>query len=284
MLRTEHVYGATVGRYGNRIKDGRFSLNGTTYTVPGNDKGNALHGGDEGFDRAVWEGRIVAGGVEFRHVSVDGDQGFPGNLEVTVRYVLENDALRLEYSSTSDQDTVVNLTNHAYFNLAGEGTILGHEVMIPAASYTPTDARLIPTGELAAVDGTPFDFLRATVVGERIEADDVQLKRAGGYDHNWVLGQGAGEMTLAAVVREPGSGRTLTVETTEPGMQFYSGNFLDGSVKAWGSAGVYGRRTGFCLETQHFPDSPNHPGFPTTELKAGETLRSTTVLQFGVAE
>jgi UDPglucose--hexose-1-phosphate uridylyltransferase len=221
--------GAIVGRYGNRIKDGRFTLDGVTFQVPCNDKGNALHGGEEGFDRVVWQGTTVPGGVEFRMISPDGDQGFPGMLTLTVRYTLAGDTLRLDYTATSDKDTVVNVTNHAYFNLAGVGTVMGHRMRIPAASFTPTDAGLIPTGGLQLVDGSPFDFRESTRIGERIDADDEQLRRAGGYDHNWVLGQEAGALTLAAQVLESVSGRVLTVETTEPCVQFYSGNFLDGT-------------------------------------------------------
>jgi aldose 1-epimerase len=275
--------GAIVGRYGNRLAGGRFTLNGTTYEVPANDNGNSLHGGAEGFDRALWAGEIVDGGVEMTLVSPDGDQGFPGALTLVARYTLEGGALAIDYTATTDRDTVVNVTNHAYFNLAGEssGTILEHEIMIPAASYTPTDANLIPTGELAPVEGTPFDFRQAKAVGERIEADDVQLQRAGGYDHNWVLGDGSGEMKPAATLREPASGRVLTVETTEPGIQFYSGNFLNGAL-ANRQGGTYARRTGLCLETQHFPDSPNQPQFPSTVLKAGATMNSRTVFTFSV--
>ena len=275
--------GAIVGRFGNRIAEGRFSLNGQSYQVPGNDNGNALHGGDEGFDRKVWAGRVVEGGVEFTLVSPDGDQGFPGTLTLVVTYTLAGSELRIEFTATTDQDTMVNVTNHAYFNLAGEssGSILGQEMLIPAASFIPTDAKLIPTGELALVEGTPFDFRVSMVIGKRIEAEDVQLQRAGGYDHTWVLGGAAGEMKLAAQVRDRASGRMLTVETTEPGVQFYSGNFLDGALQSR-AGGVYARRTGLCLETQHFPDSPNQKQFPTTVLKAGETMRSTTVFRFEV--
>jgi aldose 1-epimerase len=275
--------GAIVGRYGNRIAQGRFSLGNETYQVPANDNGNALHGGPEGFDRGVWQGRIVDEGVEMSMLSPDGDQGFPGALRVIVRYTLQGGALAMDYTASTDKDTVVNLTNHAYFNLAGEssGSILEHEVMIPAASYTPTDANLIPTGELAPVEGTPFDFRHATVIGDRVDADHVQLQLAGGYDHNWVLGGADGAMKLAAQVRDRASGRVLTVETTEPGIQFYSGNFLKGTL-ANRTGGTYARRTGFCLETQHFPDSPNHPEFPTTVLKAGTTMQSRTVFSFSV--
>ena len=275
--------GAIVGRFGNRIAEGRFTLNGQTYTIPANDSGNALHGGVEGFDRRVWAGRTVEGGVEMTLVSPDGDQGFPGTLTVVATYTLTDGDLRIDYSATTDKDTVVNVTNHAYFNLAGasSGTILGQEMMIPAASYTPTNAKLIPTGELAPVEGTPFDFREPAVIGARIDVEDEQLKRAGGYDHNWVLGSTVGDLMLAARLRDPASGRVLTVETTEPGVQFYSGNFLNGSLKS-PAGGVYARRTGLCLETQHFPDSPNQSGFPSTVLTAGETMRSTTIFRFGV--
>jgi aldose 1-epimerase len=276
--------GAVVGRFGNRLHDGRFALAGERYQVPQNNGANALHGGPEGFDRKLWTATMTADGVAFTLVSPDGDMGFPGALTLTVTYTLEPDALRVEYAATTDKTTVVNVTNHAYFNLAGEssGTILDHEIMLTAEHYTPVDAGLIPTGELALVAGTPFDFRASTRIGERIDANDVQLERAGGYDHNWAMGA-AGELKLAARLTEPRSGRVLTVETTEPGIQFYSGNFIDGTMKNR-QGGIYMRRAGLCLETQHYPDSPNQPQFPSTELKPGETMRSMTIFRFSTVD
>ncbi len=275
--------GAIVGRYGNRIAHGKFTLDGKTYQIPLNNGPNALHGGPKGFDEYVWQAKEVPGGVEFTHVSPDGDMGFPGTLTVTVRYTLKGSTLRVDYTATTDKATVVNLTNHAYFNLHGDdaGNILDQKMEINADRFTPTDAGLIPTGELAPVAGTPLDFRKPEVIGARIDADFEPLKLAGGYDHNWVLNGKPGTLHLAAIASDPVSGRKLTVETTEPGVQFYAGNFLDGSFT--GRHGVkYQKRTGFCLETQHFPESPNHPSFPSTELKPGETMRSTTTFTFGV--
>jgi aldose 1-epimerase len=274
-------FGAIVGRYGNRIAHGSFVIDGKTYQVPTNNNGNSLHGGTVGFDRLVWQGKIAGDGVEMTLVSKDGDQGFPGTLTVHVRYSLHHNALRIDYSISTDKATVVNLTNHSYFNLGGEGsgTILQEEMMIPADKYTPVDAELIPTGVLASVEGTPFDFRKATVIGARINDNNEQLKIAGGYDHNWVLRGSDRETKTAGRAYDPQSGRVLTVTTTEPGVQFYSGNFLDGSLH--GKSGVaYVKNSGLCLETQHFPDSPNHPAFPTTELKPGETRHSTTTFTF----
>ena len=274
--------GSVVGRYGNRIAGGTFSLGGQTYHVPTNDHGyNSLHGGTKGFDRMVWTGKKLANGVEFTLVSPDGDMGFPGALTVHVRYTLAGHALHIHYAATTTKPTVLNLTNHTYFNLSGEGngTILNEVATIPADRYTPVDAKLIPTGDLAPVEGTPFDFRKPTAIGARIGDDNEQLKIAGGYDHNWVL-NGSG-MKEAAMVMDPATGRTLTVTTTEPGVQFYTGNFLDGSLTGVGGQ-PYVKNGGFCLETQHFPDSPNHPAFPTTELKPGQSLHSETVFTFGV--
>ena len=273
--------GAIVGRYGNRIALGKFTLDGKTYQVPVNNGPNSLHGGTVGFDKHVWKAREVAEGVELTLVSPDGDQGYPGTLTAHVRYTLHHNALRIDYSITTDQATVVNLTNHAYFNLGGEGsgTILNEEIMIPADKYTPVDAGLIPTGELASVEGTPMDFRKSTVIGKRINDNFEQLKIAGGYDHNWVLRGANGEVKTAARVYDPAGGRVMTVTTTEPGVQFYTGNFLDGSFKG-PSGGAYVKNGGLCLETQHFPDSPNHPSFPTTELKPGETRHSMTTFTF----
>jgi aldose 1-epimerase len=273
--------GAVVGRFGNRIANGRFALDGETFQVPLNDGENALHGGPVGFDRKLWLAEESDAAVSFTLVSSDGEMGFPGTLTLSVRYSLAGGALRLDYTATTDKATVVNVTNHAYFNLAGEAstTILEHELTIPAERFTPVNANLIPTGELKPVEGTAFDFRQATLIGERIDADDVQLQRAKGYDHNWVFGS-KGAMKLAARLKDAGSGRVLTVETTEPGMQFYAGNFLDGSVPTRDGAGAVGFRSGLCLETQGYPDAPNHPQFPPTTLRLGETMRSTTVFTF----
>ena len=274
-------FGAIVGRYGNRIAHGQFTIEGKTYHIPKNNGENSLHGGTVGFDQLVWKAREVAEGIEMTLVSPDDDQGFPGTLTVHVRYSLHHNALRIDYSMTTDKATVVNLTNHAYFNLGGigSGTILNEEMMIAAEKYTPVDAGLIPTGVLAPLDGTPFDFRKPTVIGARIHDNNEQLKIAGGYDHNWVLRGSNGEIKTAAKVHDPATGRVLTVTTTEPGVQFYSGNFLDGSFKGPGGV-VYSKNTGLCLETQHFPDSPNHPSFPTTLLKPGETRHSMTTFTF----
>jgi aldose 1-epimerase len=275
-------FGAIVGRYGNRIAHGSFKLDGKTYQIPKNDHGiNSLHGGTVGFDQLVWQGRAIPDGVEMTLVSKEGDQGFPGTLTAHVRYTLHHNALRIDYSMSTDKDTVVNLTNHSYFNLSGEGngTILHDELTIPADKYTPVDAGLIPTGELAPVEGTPFDFRKPHVIGSRINDNNEQLKRAGGYDFNWVLRGPNGETKTAARVYDPVSGRVLTVTTTEPGVQFYTGNFLDGTLR--GKRGkLYVKNGALCLETQHFPDSPNHPSFPSTELKPGTPRHSTTTFTF----
>ena len=272
-------FGAVVGRYGNRIANGAFTIDGHEYHVPINNNGQSLHGGIVGFDRLVWQAHAVNGGVEMTLVSKDGDQGYPGTLTAHVRYSLVHNALRIDYSVSTDKATVVNLTNHSYFNLSGDGTILNDEVTLPADHYTPVTKVLIPTGELPSVEGTPFDFRKSTAIGARIGADNEQLKIAGGYDHNWVLRGKNGETKTAARVYDPASGRVLTVTTTEPGVQFYTGNFLDGTK--YGKAGEsHAKNTGFCLETQHYPDSPNHPAFPTTLLKPGETRHSTTTFTF----
>jgi len=276
-------FGAIVGRYGNRIAKGTFMIEGDLYHVPLNNKGNALHGGPGGFSTKVWTGHALPDGVEMVLVSPDGGMGFPDKLDLHVRYTLDGKSLHVVYTAPTTKPTVVNVTSHSYFNLSGEGkgTILDEVAMINADRYTPTDPGLIPTGELAPVEGTPFDFRKPTAIGARIGANDLQLKQGGGYDHNFVLSfKGAG-LHLAAVVYDPASGRTLTVTTTEPGVQFYTGNSLDGTLK--GKSGVlYGKNTGFCLETQHFPDSPNEPRFPSTMLFPGGTLHSETVFTFGV--
>ena len=272
-------FGAVVGRYGNRIAKGQFKLDGHQYTLAKNDNGiNHLHGGTKGFDKAVWTPRIDGEALELTYLSKDGEEGYPGNLKATVRYSLTDSGLRLDYTATTDKDTVANITNHSYFNLAGAGDILKHEVSIAAARYTPVDSNLIPTGELRSVAGTPFDFRTPHAIGERIGGSDEQLKFGKGYDHNWVLDH-SGALTTAARVHDPSSGRMLEVLTTQPGLQFYTGNFLDGTAKGKGGK-VYQFRNAFCMETQHFPDSPNHPKFPTTELKPGQTFHSTTEFRF----
>ncbi|MGA8861370.1 MAG: aldose epimerase family protein [Candidatus Sulfotelmatobacter sp.] len=280
VVQTAH-FGGIIGRYANRIAHGTFQLDGQTYSIPKNDGDNALHGGIRGFDKVVWTAKEITDGIELTYVSKDGDQGFPGTLATTVRYTLSGSALRIDYSATTDKDTVLNLTNHSYFNLAGQGNgdILRHVVKIDASRFTPVDATLIPTGELKPVEGTPFDFRTPHVVGERIDADDAQLRLGHGYDHNFVLDHPAGQLAEAAEVYEPTTGRILRVSTTEPGLQFYTGNHLDGSIT--GKDGrVYKARFALCLETQHFPDSPNHPSFPSTELKPGQRFHSVTVFEF----
>jgi aldose 1-epimerase len=273
--------GALIGRYANRIAGGTFSLNGKSYHVPKNDGDNALHGGINGFNKKVWTGKEIPDGVELTYVSPNGEEGFPGVLTTVVRYTLKGNELRIDYSATTDADTVLNLTSHGYFNLKGQGNgdILGTEMKINAHRYTPVDKNLIPTGDLAPVGGTPFDFLTATPISKRINDNNEQLKLARGYDQNWVLDGDGKKVALAAEAYEPTSGRVLEVLTDQPGIQFYTGNFLDGSVT--GTDGkVYKQRYAFCLETQHFPDSPNHPKFPTAELKPGQTFKSTTIYRF----
>jgi aldose 1-epimerase len=283
----QHPYfGAIVGRYGNRIAKGRFTLNGKTYTLAVNNGPNSLHGGLKGFDKQVWQARPLASAdgqaLELTYISKDGEEGYPGTLQTKVIYTLTPaSVLRIQYEATTDKDTVLNITNHSYFNLAGQanGDILRHQMLIDADKFTPVDATLIPTGEIRPVEGTPFDFRKATPIGARIDAKDQQIASGGGYDHNFVLNGQAGTLRRAARVVEPTSGRVLEVFTTEPGVQFYTGNFLDGSLKGKGGR-AYPRRSGFCLETQHFPDSPNHPEFPSTVLRAGNTYRSTTEFRF----
>ena len=273
-------FGAIIGRYGNRIGGGRFSLGGKEYLLAKNNGANHLHGGVRGFDKRVWSAKQLSPqSLELSYLSKDGEEGYPGNLSATVTYALTDaHELRIEYSATTDKETVVNLTNHSYFNLAGEGDILGHQVLIHADRFTPVDKGLIPTGELKSVAGTPFDFQTAKTVGERIEQNDQQLIFGQGYDHNWVLNRTGPGLETAAKVTDPKSGRVMEVLTTEPGLQFYTGNFLDGTLK--GKGRVYTRRSAFCMETQHFPDSPNKPAFPSTVLKPGDTYRTTTVYRF----
>jgi len=277
--------GAIVGRYANRIANGTFTLDGKTYTLPKNDGPNTLHGGTtRTFDKVVWEAEPLKGknGVAFSYLSKDGEEGFPGNLKVKVTYTLtDSNELVIDYEATTDKATPINVSQHSYFNLAGQGTgdILDHEVMINADRFTPVDKNLIPTGELRPVKGTPMDFTTATKIGARIDDNYEQLQLGHGYDHNYVLNRKGAGMQLAARVYEPTSGRVLEVSTTQPAVQFYSGNFLDGTVTGKEDR-VYKRRYGFCLETQHFPDSPNHPNFPSTILKPGETFHQKTAFKF----
>ncbi len=282
--RGKSYFGAVVGRYANRIAKAKFTLDGKEYTLAANNGPNTLHGGLKGFDKVVWDARQDSEGVEFTYTSKDSEEGYPGNLTVRVRYALNNaNELSIRYSAETDKATVLNLSNHSYFNLEGQGKgdILGHELMINAEGFTPVDADLIPTGEIRKTAGTPFDFASPHKIGERVNDTSYdQIRYGKGYDHNFVLNGETGKMKLAARVYAPTSGRTLEVNTTEPGVQFYCGNFLDGSEKGKGS--VYQHRYGFCLETQHFPDSPNQPSFPTTVLKPGEKFRSQTIFSFGI--
>ncbi len=287
-LKDSPYFGALVGRYGNRIARGKFTLDGREYTLATNNYPNALHGGLKGFDKVVWTASVLTTpegpGLKLQYVSKDGEEGYPGTLSVTAVYQLtEDNSLRLDFTATTDKDTVVNLTHHGYFNLAGKGDILGHGVMIPASRFTPVDSTLIPTGELRPVEGTPFDFRQPTAIGARIGQDDPQLKFGNGYDMNWVVDKAPGQLGLMARVTEPTSGRVMEVISTEPGLQFYTGNFLDGSNQGKGGW-VYQFRNGFCMEPQHFPDSPNHPNFPSVVLRPGEVYHNTIIYHFSVQQ
>ena len=277
-------FGAVVGRYANRIAKARFTLDGQTFTLAANNGPNHLHGGPKGFDSVVWRGEALPNGIAFTYVSADGEEGYPGRLSVRVTYTLtDRDELAVDYQATTDKPTVINLSQHTYFNLAGQAArdVLDHQLQLDADRYTPVDATLIPTGELAPVDGTPFDFRQPATIGSRIDAPHPQIQTGRGYDHNFVVNGQNGQLRHAARVVEPSTGRTLDVATTEPGVQFYSANFLDGSIT--GKQGrAYRKRFGFCLETQHFPDAPNQPAFPSTVLRPGETFTSRTVFTFGV--
>ncbi len=284
-------FGTLVGRYGNRIANGRFALDGQSFTLAKNNGPNLLHGGNKGWDKAVWIPaepfqNATGVGITLSHTSPDGDEGYPGSVKAVVTYTLtESNELVIDYEAVTDKPTVINLTQHSYFNLAGARApdVLGHELMLNADGYTPVDAGLIPLGPIAPVAGTPFDFRTPTAIGARINDTHEQIARGRGYDHNFVLNRTGEGLSLAARVVEPTTGRTLTVSTTEPGVQFYTGNFLDGTLT--GKSGrVYGRRAGLCLETQHYPDSPNQPAFPSTVLRPGQTYRSKTVFAFGTVK
>jgi aldose 1-epimerase len=281
-------FGALIGRYGNRIGKAQFTLDGKVYKLAANDGPNTLHGGKIGFDKVLWTAADLtskeAASLELRYTSKDMEEGFPGELVSIVTYTLTGqNELKLEYKATTNRATVLNLTNHTYWNLAGagEGDILGHHLMIAASKFTPVDKTLIPTGEIKSLDGSPLDFRNSTAIGERIDKDDPQLKFGKGYDHNFCIDAADGTLKRCALVNDPASGRSMEVQTTQPGVQFYTGNFLDGTLKGKGSK-VYGRRSALCLETQHYPDSPNKPNFPTTELKPGEEYKYTTVYKFSV--
>ena len=272
-VRNPRYFGALIGRHANRIAGGKFSLNGIAYQLPQNDGANHLHGGFRGFDKRDWTVREDGNTLHLEYFSKDGEEGYPGNVTALVDYTLLDNELRVDYRATTDRDTIVNLTNHSYFNLRGAGTILDHELMLNADHFTPVSDDLIPTGEITAVAGTPMDFVNGKAIGS--DLDGV----AGGYDHNFVLSDWDSTLRLAARLYDPVSGRVLEILTTEPGMQFYSGNFLDGSFT--GKYGfVYEKYTGLCLEPQHFPDAPNHPNFPSTVLRPGEEYKQTSIYRF----
>ncbi|MCF7802752.1 MAG: galactose mutarotase [Candidatus Marinimicrobia bacterium] len=286
-LEDNPYFGGIIGRYANRIDEGQFALDGESYQLATNDGPNHLHGGDKGFDKVVWDAQTFqeadSVGVRLRYVSADGEENYPGEVTVEVTYSLNsNDELRLDYAATTDEKTIINLTSHPYWNLAGQGAepVLDHIMMINADHFTPIDETLIPTGKIRSVEGTPFDFTEPTKIGKRIDADNQQIEYGNGYDHNWVLNQDEpGEMVLACRISEEESGRILEVMTTEPGLQFYSGNFLDGSIT--GKDGeMYEYREAVVVEAQHFPDSPNHPNFPSTVLNPGEEYSQTTIYKF----
>ena len=285
-LKSTPYFGCLVGRYANRIAKGKFTLEGKTYTLATNNGPNHLHGGVKGFDKAVWAGRIINSpegrALELTYTSKDGEEGYPGNLKVTATYTLTADnGLRLDYRATTDQPTVLNLTQHSYFNLAGQGDVLGHVVEIAADRFTPVDATLIPTGELAPLANTPLDFRKATAIGARIEDAHPQMQYGGGYDHNYVFPKRVGDLTILARVAEPNSGRVLEVISTEPGMQFYTGNFLDGTITGKGGW-TYQKRNAFCMEPGHYPDSPNQKNFPSTVLRPGQSYQSTIIYRLSV--
>jgi aldose 1-epimerase len=285
-LEVTPYFGALIGRYGNRIAKGKFTLDETEYTLAVNNGENHLHGGLKGYDKVVWQVEEVQDehtvGLKLNYLSPDGEEGYPGNLNITVQYTLTNDnEIMIEYWATTDKKTVINLTNHSYFNLAGKGTILNHKLMIDADRFNPVDEGLIPTGELRPVEGTPMDFTQLTSIGSRIELDDEQLKFGGGYDHNWVLNRSGDELQKVAKLTEPTTGRVMEIFTIEPGLQFYSGNFLDGTITGKENI-VYEHRNGLCLETQHFPDSPNQPDFPSVILNPGEKYQTKTIYKFSI--
>ena len=288
-LKAPSFFGAAVGRYGNRIAKGKFTLNGQTYTLAQNNGPNSLHGGKKGFDKVIWKAEEIktdkSVGLKLSYLSADGEEGFPGNLNVTMTYTWDNEnALTIDYEATTDKPTIVNLCNHSYFNLTGntKRDILDHQVTLLASKFVPVDVTLIPTGELKEVKGTPFDFMQAAAVGARIDdTTDVQIKNGGGYDHCWVIDRKDSSLVSFATVVDPTSKRQMDVLTTEPGVQFYTGNFLNGTITAKHNV-VYKKRFGLCLETQHYPDSPNQPSFPSVVLNPGQTYRTTTVYKFSV--
>ena len=285
-LKNPPYFGALIGRYANRIGGAKFQLNGKTYSLARNNGTNSLHGGVKGFDKVVWNAKVMdaAGSpaLELDYLSKDGEEGFPGNLAVkTVYRLTDENELRIDFTATTDAPTLCNLTGHSYFNLAGKGDVLAHEVYLNASRFTPADGGLIPTGELKPVEGTPFDFRRPTAVGTRIHADDPQLKLAKGYDQNFVVDKPVGRLGLHGRVHEPTTGRVLEVLSTEPGVQLYTSNYLDGSITGKGGW-IYQRFAGFCLEPQHFPDSPNQAGFPSAVLLPGQTYRNTIIYKFSI--